>query len=75
MLGLINWIKTSERLPLGEEQDNELIVSVSRLPDGSCPYVTVAFFTAGKGFWTNPGIVFPEGTINAWSFMPHPPRF
>ena len=71
MLAFTNWIRITERLPMGTEQDNEVLVSVNNPAEGDDPYVTTAFFTPEKGFWKVPEKAFKREEINAWSHMPH----
>ena len=73
MLKSIFFHAITERLPMGEELDKELIVQVN--PSFGKPYCTQSFFSPSKGFWKERGN-HPESrsfeNVVAWALMPEP---
>lgn len=69
MLKNIFFHSVNERLPRGEELDNELIVQVN--PEIGKPYCTHSLFFPDKGFWKS-GAWGPIENVVAWALMPEP---
>ena len=73
MNALIQWVFVSEGFPVGEEQDHEVIVSVS--PFGSSPYVTTAYYSENLGFFKGDALGrLDKSEVTAWARLPHPIR-
>ena len=67
MLKSIFFHAITERPPIGEELDSEMIVQVNS--EKGKPYCTSAYYTPKKGFWNERG---PIENVVAWALMPEP---
>lgn len=74
MNALIYWILVTERLPMGEEKDNEVLVSVIFPESGKIPFTGTGWYDEKNKVWRNATGPFPPDSINAWAVFPHPIR-
>lgn len=61
--------------PVGDEQDNDVIISVIWRGKGLNPYTTTGHFMKKENVWVTPsGEQIPADSVNAWAKMPDPVR-
>ena len=61
--------------PVGDEADNDVIISVLYPENGLRPYTTTAHFAVVNRVWCTPsGDFIPDHCVNAWAKMPDPVR-
>jgi len=72
MLQTINWKRADKEPPVGDECDNEILVSVARPEYKEIrPHTTTCYYSPDKGFWKD-GYRYPPNAINFWAKMPDP---